>query len=148
MLLSLLCLNYLLCYLTVCHFFTLNIVWQNAGSQSQFGYSPLWCDSLPGKPFVWRVPLLVLLAPIPLTWYSTWGREPQQVFACLLSIHAVCLSNYKVKCWLFIGVICLMHNFMVDCAKWWTRLDACSISIDGKVSLLFFGTGPLHCFHF
>ena len=59
------------------------------------------------------------------------------MWACLLSVHAVCLSNYKVKYWLLIGCIHLMHNFIVDCACWWTGLDACSVSMCGNLSWQF-----------
>ena len=39
------------------------------------------------------------------------------MWACSLSVHAVRLSNYKVKYWLLIGGIHLMRNIVVDYAN-------------------------------
>ena len=59
------------------------------------------------------------------------------IWACLISVYAVCLSNYKMKHELLIGGIHLMHNFVVNCAKQRTGLDTHSISIYGNVLLPF-----------
>ena len=51
------------------------------------------------------------------------------MWACLISVHSVFLSNYKLKYELLIGGIRLMHSFVVNYTKQQTGLDACRISI-------------------
>ena len=59
------------------------------------------------------------------------------MWACSISDHAVHLSNHKLKYWLLVGSISLVHNFVAACANRRTGLDACSVSIYGNVSLQF-----------
>ena len=74
------------------------------------------------------------------------------MWAHLLSIHAIHLSNYIMKYWLLIGAIRLMHNFAVDCARQWTGLDAHFIFIYGNVLLHFLEWArsivPFSVFHY
>ena len=69
------------------------------------------------------------------------------MWACSLSDHAVHLSNHKLKYWLLIGGIYLVHNFVAACANRQTGLDACSVSIYGNVPLQFLKV-PLNLSHF
>ena len=55
-------------------------------------------------------------------------------WACSISVHAVSLSNYKMKYELLIGGMRLMHNVVVNCAKQHTGLE---VSIYGNVSYHF-----------
>ena len=65
------------------------------------------------------------------------------MWACAISVHAVHLSNYKMKYELLLGGIHLMRNFVVNCVKQRTGLDTRSISIYGNVSLPFLERVPV-----
>ena len=59
------------------------------------------------------------------------------MWACLLQVHAVCFPSYILKCWLLIGGICLMHNFVVGCTNRQTGWDAHGVSIYDNAWLSF-----------
>ena len=40
-------------------------------------------------------------------------KEHLLIWACSFQVHAVCYTSYRLKHWLLIGGIHLMHNFVV-----------------------------------
>ena len=81
-------------------------------------------------------------------WFVPTINNCLLMWACSISVHAVRLSNCKMKYELLIGGIHLMHSVMVDCAKqqWW--LDTHSISFYCNQPIVtIFGTCPSDRFH-
>ena len=93
--------------------------------------------------FSWYDSLDKLINFVSFFFICVWNRNALFVpilKKCLLTwncskVHAVPFKSYRLKYWLLIGDMHLMHNFLVACTNRRTGWDARSVSIYGNASL-------------
>ena len=66
-------------------------------------------------------------------WFMPTVKKHLLMWVCSISAHAIHLSNYEMKYELLIGGVHLMHNFVVNCAKWQTGSATHCVSIYGNI---------------